>query len=465
LSDETCVFYRNFDELEDRLDENYNHPKYDELKVLEKTKFDLIPFGDKTIIKKITSGTTPKGIKYVDVGIPFLGASSLLEDGIDIESSPKIENDFHTGKLNSSKITNECLLISMAGIIGRCKLYKFDFESNANQAVAILWIDEKTILLEYLEKYLNSRIGQLFFGKLQHISSQPNINLEEIQKIGIILPEPTYQQKIIDQLTPIESDVQQSIIKLKSSIRERDSILFNELGINIPNETGTSFFCDELDSDERMSWGTHHPDNKTLENALNNANYEPKPLSHFVTLSDDSINTWKVEPDKIFTYIGLENIESGTGKLLDVNEKIGKDIVSKSKIFKKGELMFGGLRPYLNKIFILDDYETAIGSAELFVCNPKDDVNIELSLLKYYLLSEVTLRQTKWILSGSSYPRLDDNDFLKLKIVLPEDEDEQTNILKKINTHETKFKKIIEDIDDGKNKIKSTFENMLSIPV
>jgi restriction endonuclease S subunit len=52
-------------------------------------------------------------------------------------------------------------------------------------------------------RYLNSEIGQLFFGKLQHESNQSNINLEEIKKIDIIMPEIDEQKNIIKELDKI----------------------------------------------------------------------------------------------------------------------------------------------------------------------------------------------------------------------------------------------------------------------
>jgi restriction endonuclease S subunit len=104
----------------------------------------------------------------------------------------------HEGKLASSQIKKGNILIVMAGVnVGRCATYTQSEECNANQAVAILTVNENEIIPEYLTQYLNSKIGQLFFKKLQHISSQPNINLEEIQRIKVVLPNKDQQQEII----------------------------------------------------------------------------------------------------------------------------------------------------------------------------------------------------------------------------------------------------------------------------
>ena len=126
----------------------------------------------------------------------------------------------------------------------------------------------------------------------------------------------------------------------------------------------------------------------------------------------------------------------------------------------QGQLLFSGLRPYLNKLVILDDYEEAIGSAELFICEPKEDTY--LPFVKYYLLSESTLRQNKWILSGSNYPRLGVQDFLNLLIVIPEKEEEQEKITEQIEVEEQKSKQLLHKMNEERSDSRKLFEVTLS---
>ncbi|MCX6256269.1 MAG: restriction endonuclease subunit S [Bacteroidia bacterium] len=105
-----------------------------------------------------------------------------------------------------------------------------------------------------------------------------------------------------------------------------------------------------------------------------------------------------------------------------------------------------------------DIHNQTIASAEFFVCEPK---NILLPFLKYYLLSEATLRQTKWILSGSNYPRLDEEDFFNLKVVIPEDIEEQKRILKLLNKEKEKFDRLRQKAEEKRKESKVTFEKLL----
>lgn len=51
-------------------------------------------------------------------------------------------------------------------------------------------------------------------------------------------------------------------------------------------------------------------------------------------------------------YVGLENVESNTGRFIDAEEKVEPE--SLVNFFRKGDVLFGKLRPYLAKVFLPD---------------------------------------------------------------------------------------------------------------
>ncbi|MBP5341214.1 MAG: N-6 DNA methylase [Bacteroidales bacterium] len=71
------------------------------------------------------------------------------------------------------------------------------------------------------------------------------------------------------------------------------------------------------------------------------------------------------------TFVGLENIESNTGKIIGDIEKESGQIRSTKRIFKKGDILFGKLRPALNKIAYVDF--DGICSTDILVLRPKND--------------------------------------------------------------------------------------------
>ena len=51
-------------------------------------------------------------------------------------------------------------------------------------------------------------------------------------------------------------------------------------------------------------------------------------------------------------YLGLENVRSLTGELCDFSPRPAASIKSRSKLFKLGDVLYGRLRPELNKVTV-----------------------------------------------------------------------------------------------------------------
>ena len=183
----------------------------------------------------ITSGKTPPDIHYLEQGgTPFLGATQIIDGCVLIEDAPRIEERLHTNVLRGSQVKRDDVLVTIAGTyIGRCAVFKTDEECNCNQAVAILRVNKEKITPEFLVKYLNSKIGQLFFGKFQHISNQSNINTTEITKIKVILPRKTVQEKMLKLVSEKDSALASIEDEIKKLKEQRDQIILDFLRLAI----------------------------------------------------------------------------------------------------------------------------------------------------------------------------------------------------------------------------------------
>lgn len=241
---ESSFYFRFSEELEDRLDANYNDPTYDLINsLLSRTRYPIVSLGDPKCLEKIVSGKTPRGLHYVNDGVVFIGSTHVSTGSVEINDAPRIPTKIHQTTLASSQIRKGNVLITMAGTIGRCATYNHDEECNANQAIAILHTNQAEIEPEFLATYLNSQIGQLFFHKLQHISSQPNINLEEIKLIKIILPSTKEEQKdIVASTKTIEGEAIKLEAESETIANEAHSMLLSELGINVLKEDLLNYF-------------------------------------------------------------------------------------------------------------------------------------------------------------------------------------------------------------------------------
>ena len=60
------------------------------------------------------------------------------------------------------------------------------------------------------------------------------------------------------------------------------------------------------------------------------------------------------EPGVSYRYLGLENIEQNTGRILEAPETDGAAIESQKYVFAPSQVLYGKLRPNLNKVALPD---------------------------------------------------------------------------------------------------------------
>lgn len=83
------------------------------------------------------------------------------------------------------------------------------------------------------------------------------------------------------------------------------------------------------------------------------------------------INT-KEDPDKKFAYIGMEHVEKNTGKVF-MQQISGKDILSQTVRVPYDYIIYGKLRPYLNKYWEnRSATKNVVCSSEFFVFDTKN---------------------------------------------------------------------------------------------
>lgn len=121
-------------------------------------------------------------------------------------------------------------------------------------------------------------------------------------------------------------------------------------------------------------------------------------------------------PDDLVNYLGLENVQSFTGFLVDFIPKKGKEIKSRCKVFKSGDLLYGRLRPSLRKSILIDfQIDDGICSTEFLVFKVDQELIDPISL-RYLLSSEFVQNQIKTLIAGAALPRIQSKDFLSIKI-------------------------------------------------
>jgi len=141
------------------------------------------------------------------------------------------------------------------------------------------------------------------------------------------------------------------------------------------------------------------------------------------------------KPDNL-TYIGLENIESGTGRLL-INEPI-ENVDSTVSYFNKGDILFGKLRPYLAKVIIAPF--NGVSTSELICFQPTDSYN---NLYFFYLLlSSNFIHSVNALTYGTKMPRVNPDQIANFLLSVPP-LPEQQKIAEFLDQETSKIDKLI----------------------
>ena len=139
------------------------------------------------------------------------------------------------------------------------------------------------------------------------------------------------------------------------------------------------------------------------------AHWEVRRLKYSAPLRTRKLDT---KPEEA-TYVGLENMESWTGRLLLDNQPVNLDgsVVS----FNAGDVLFGKLRPYLAKV-ALPDFD-GVATSEILTLSPLDEYS--QSYVMYCLLSEPYILWIDTLTYGARMPRVSPDQVADSFVSLP----------------------------------------------
>lgn len=224
-------------------------------------------------------------------------------------------------------------------------------------------------------------VGKVLTGKQEQIYScargnaQKNLNVEYFKQIKIPLPPLSVQKEIVEQIEVKQNAISHARAIIKSLERER------------------RYFGQELRKLE---------DVKMVE------------LGGIFEKVNEQIDP-KKETGSV-TYVGLENIESNTGQIVGNIETEISEIKSLKTKFRKGDILFGKLRPNLNKVWLSD--RNGICSTDIFVLRRKAEnvlPQVYTLVLRDKGFNEKVLNGIK----GAQLPRVGFTYFSKIKIPVP----------------------------------------------
>jgi type I restriction enzyme S subunit len=131
-------------------------------------------------------------------------------------------------------------------------------------------------------------------------------------------------------------------------------------------------------------------------------------LRHVISTSKDKTEQFSDKQK----YVGLEHIGKGVGI---IGYSDASEVKSVKNVFKKGEILYGKLRPYLNKHAIADF--DGVSSTDILVFNATTPIHSELA--NYFFDLDIFINYTINNSKGINLPRVSEDAILQFPFPLP----------------------------------------------
>jgi type I restriction enzyme S subunit len=341
-------------------------------------------------IVTLINGRAFKSSEWKNAGIPIIRIQNLNDN--------KGIFNYYQGKFDRKNyVQKEDLLFSWSGSLGTsfgAHLWQGP-EGLLNQHIFRVITKDSVIDKSYLYFFLNKIVKDIE-GKAHGGAGLVHITKSELEKMLILLPNLLTQKNIVKKLNAIRKT--QKLIDLQIQKTEE---LFNSISY-IAFQTGSGNKLGKLFTRQM----------KTI-----------LPTT---------------QPDQDFNFIGLESIESNKGVLTSVNKTKGANIKSNKFLFRRDNILYGKLRPYLNKVWLADF--DGICSTDIWVLRANEQL-IRPVILAALLRSKFIVDKMSSLMTGTSLPRANATSFDNLDIKIPALE-EQQSIVEKL-TEIQEYKKLL----------------------
>jgi type I restriction enzyme S subunit len=207
-----------------------------------------------------------------------------------------------------------------------------------------------------------------------------------------LLPYPAEQQKIAECLSSVDE-------LLAAQARKVDALKTHKKGLM------QQLFPREGETQPRLRF-------PEFQNA---GEWEEKALAEIVQVASGQVAPTQ-PPYNGLPQIGSENIESNTGKLVNVKSAGEKGVISGNYLFDENDVLYSKIRPALNKAAAPDF--TGICSADIYPIRPANDALLR-SYLLYLLLSDKYLEHAIRSSDRGKIPKINREDLLGYVSAIP----------------------------------------------
>lgn len=302
--------------------------------------------------------------------------------------------------------------------LAKCFIIDQDDTYSLNQRICCIRSNE--FETKYLYYQLNRHEHFLAFNNGEN---QTNLRKDDILACPLIKPSMEEQKRMVEELDRISNDISRAVLNTSQNANNSKELFQSKLS--------------EYFSIKKENWNT-----KKLKDLI---------------VYDKTPNKRKNLP-----YVGLEHIESNTGRFIGSTEPF--EVKSNTFYFNENHVLYGRLRPYLNKV-ILPTFEGHC-STEIFPIKVNKEITRDFLFFWLITLSTVEKIDSTW--TGARMPRANMNKVLEFEFHYPDLETQKSivNELRVLAIESAKLEEIynyrvlgLEELKSG--VLKRAFENEL----
>ena len=416
-------------------------------------------------------GSTPTKISS---GVPLITAKNVKSGYIDYTVDDYISEDEYADRQQRGISCYGDILFTTEAPLGNAAIADLDKFSAGQRLITF-------------QHYGNQKLNNtnfLYFLLSDFFQNQLNANktgstvagIKAAILKGLFLPVPPIEEqqriaascKNMFNMIEIVKNEQEDISKLISITKSKilDLAIRGKLVPQDPNDEPASVLLDRIQSEkeELIKAGKIKRDKKesvifkgednsyyqqtgTLIENINDWNLDDIPINwELCCLGEicdygNCVNVDTKDIDEEAWVLDLEDIEKDSGKVIHKIRKYERNSSSTKHLFKKGQVLYSKLRPYLNKVVLAD--EEGFCTSEILPLNFSNVVEPQYAL--YYLMSPTFLKYANRCSYGVKMPRLGTADGRKAVFPLPPFEEQR-----RISRH---ISKIFIEIDNISNML------------
>lgn len=348
------------------------------------------------------------------------------DEGILVLRSGNIQNgilDFNNNVYVKTKVAesivlrkNDILITARNGspaLIGKNAIIDTDIQATFG-AFMMVFRANKILFAKFAFYLMNVSFN--FYRTFFTTSTVNQLTATIFNGIEVPLPSISEQQKIADfldkktaQLDKVKALLEEQIQKLKDY---RVSLIYETVTKGLDKNAPMK--------DSGVDWIEQVPEG-----------WEISKIRYLVTTRSEKRIT-----DSSIPYIGLENIESQTGKFVETGIQVDK---SENIVVEIGDVLFGKLRPYLRKYWRATFPSTA--SSEFLVFQSSE---LDMNFLYYAIQSDSFIEEVNTSTYGSKMPRASWEYIKNMKIAFPSSLVEQQKIADFLDKKTIQIDKLIQ---------------------